>query len=116
MRIVVGFLFACHGAQKLFGMSGGMADHALSPLIVASGIIEFGGGILVMIGLFTNAAAFVSSGEMAVAYFMRHASNGFPPIVNKGELAIFYCFVFLYSASRGSGRFGVDALIKRRKG
>jgi putative oxidoreductase len=113
MRVVFGLLFACHGAQKLFGVLGGQSQLA-NPLLAAAGIIEFVGGGLVVLGLWAGCAAFVASGHMAVAYFMVHASGGFWPIVNKGELAALYCFAFLYIASRGSGRFSVEALAKRR--
>lgn len=109
MRVVVGLLFACHGAQKLFGVLGGQSQLS-NPMLVAAGVIEFLGGGLVALGLWAGYAAFVASGLMAVAYFMVHASNGFWPIVNKGELAVLYCFVFLYVASRGSGRLSVNAL------
>ena len=113
MRIVVGLLFACHGAQKLFGAFGGQRQLS-SPLMVTAGIIEFFGGGLVGLGLRAGDAAFVASGLMAVAYFMAHAPGGFWPIVNKGELAVLYCFVFLYIASRGSGRLSIDALARKR--
>lgn len=109
MRIVVGALFACHGAQKLFGAFGGQSQLG-NPLMVAGGVIEFVGGGLVALGLFAGYAAFLTSGMMAVAYFMAHAPGGFWPIVNRGELAVVYCFIFLYIASRGSGRLSVDAL------
>ncbi len=114
MRLVAGLLFASHGAQKLFGVFGGQSLPA-SPLVVSAGVIELIGGGLVALGLWTEYAAFVASGQMAVAYFMAHASGGFWPIVNKGELAVLYCFVFLYIASRGSGRLSVDALAKKRR-
>ena len=106
-RFVIGCLFACHGAQKLFGVFGG---HSVihNPLMLAAGIIEFGGGLLIAIGLLTSVAAFIASGEMAVAYFTMHARGGFWPIVNKGELAVVYCFIFLYIASHGAGRFAVQ--------
>jgi putative oxidoreductase len=107
LRIISGFMFSCHGAQKLFGAFGGQPQ-LHNPLMLAAGIIEFGGGILIILGLLTRFAAFVASGEMAVAYFMQHAKHGFFPIVNKGELAVLYCFVFLYIACHGSGQFGVD--------
>ncbi|HEU5181814.1 MAG TPA: DoxX family protein [Candidatus Polarisedimenticolia bacterium] len=113
MRLVVGFLFACHGAQKLFGALGGQ-QMLHPPLIATAGVIEFFGGVLVAIGLFAGWAAFLASGTMAVAYFMAHAPNGFWPIVNHGEPAVLYCFVFLYIASRGSGRLSVESLIKRK--
>jgi putative oxidoreductase len=114
MRLVIGVLFACHGAQKLFGAFGGQVMTS-NPLMLMAGIIEFLGGALVAIGLWTRFAAFIASGQMAVAYFMAHASGGFWPIVNKGELAVLYCFIFLYIASRGSGKLSVEALMKKPK-
>jgi putative oxidoreductase len=108
MRLVVGLLFACHGAQKLFGVLGGQAQLD-KPLPLAAGVIELGGGLLVALGLGAGYAAFVASGEMAFAYFMVHAPGGFWPIQNKGELAALYCFVFLYIAARGSGTWSIDA-------
>lgn len=107
LRVVSGFLFSCHGAQKLFGVLGG---HAMlhNPLMLAAGIIEFGGGILILLGLFTRVAAFIASGEMAVGYFKEHAKGGFFPIVNHGELAVVYCFLFLFIACHGAGKFGID--------
>ena len=114
MRIVVGLLFACHGAQKLFGLFGGIGASA-NRLITAAGVIEFFGGALIALGLWAGYAAFITSGQMAVAYFMMHAPGGFWPIVNKGELSAFYCFVFLYIASRGSGSLSIEALIKKRR-
>ena len=113
MRLVVGLLFACHGAQKLFGVLGGQSQLA-NPTLLAAGIIEFVGGGLIALGLWAGYAAFVASGEMAVAYFTAHAPGGFWPIVNKGELAVLYCFVFLYVASRGSGPLSVDALTRKK--
>ena len=113
MRVVVGLLFACHGAQKLFGLLGGKQQLS-NPMMLAAGVIEFGSGLLVALGLWAGYAAFIASGEMAVGYFMAHASRGFFPIVNKGELAVLYAFVFLYIASRGSGILSVDALIGKK--
>jgi len=113
-RFVVGILFACHGAQKLFGAFG-MPAMTSNPMMLAAGIVEFGGGLLVAIGLLTSWAAFLASGEMAVAYFMAHAHGSFWPIVNKGELAVVYCFVFLYIAARGSGAYSADAMMHRRR-
>jgi len=113
MRLTVGLLFACHGAQKLFGVLGGERQVS-NPMLLTAGIIEFAGGGLVAIGLWAGYAAFVASGLMAVAYFMVHAPGGFWPIVNKGELAVLYCFVFLYIAARGSGNLSVDAVARRR--
>jgi putative oxidoreductase len=113
MRIVSGVLFACHGAQKLFGVLGGQKQEA--PLMLAAGVIEFVGGIMIAVGLLTSIAAFIASGEMAFAYFKQHAPGGFWPIVNRGELAVLYCFVFLYIASRGSGILSIDALLGKAR-
>jgi putative oxidoreductase len=107
MRIVIGVLFACHGAQKLFGVLGGETVTLFS-LRGLAGIIEFVGGLLIGVGFFTSYAAFMASGEMAFAYFMAHAPRSFWPIQNGGELAVIYCFIFLYIASRGVGAWGID--------
>ena len=107
MRVVVGLLFACHGAQKLFGVLGGQSE-INDPEGLVAGIIEFGGGLFVAVGLFTRVAAFIASGEMAVAYFKAHAAHGFWPILNHGELAVLYAFVFLFIASFGAGRWSID--------
>jgi putative oxidoreductase len=111
LRIVAGLMFAAHGAQKLFGVLGG--KRAAEPLMMLAGVIEFGAGLLIMIGLFTGIAAFIASGEMAAAYFMVHAGQGFWPIINKGELAALYCFLFLSIAAHGAGRWSVDGLKRR---
>jgi putative oxidoreductase len=115
LRVIAGLLFACHGAQKLFGVLGGESQLG-NPMLLTAGIIEFGGGLLIAVGLFTGYAAFLSSGLMAAAYFMVHAPNGFWPIVNKGELAVLYCFVFLYMATRGSGEWSIEALLGKKGG
>lgn len=112
MRIVVGVLYLCHGGQKLFGWFG--AEKAAEPLMVAAGVIEFVGGLLIASGLFASIAAFIASGEMAAAYFMVHAPHAFWPIVNHGELPAIYSFVFLYIAAHGSGRCSLDAMRHRR--
>ena len=112
MRFVVAVLYACHGAQKLFGVLGGHPAPRGS-LLFAAGVIEIVAGPLIAIGLFTRWAAFVASGEMAVAYFKQHAPRAFWPIVNKGELAVAFAFVFLFVAARGSGRFGLDRALRR---
>jgi putative oxidoreductase len=114
MRVMVGLLFACHGAQKLFGAFGATPASG-DMLMLVGGVIEFGGGILVAIGLWAGPAAFISSGEMAVAYFKAHASGGFWPVVNHGELALLYCFLFLYIAAHGSGACSVEQLLVRRR-
>jgi putative oxidoreductase len=112
VRIVAGLLFACHGAQKLFGVMGGIdgrgATAPLMSMFGVAGIIELVGGLLIAVGLLTGWSAFVASGEMAGAYFMAHAPRGFWPIQNTGELAVLYCFVFLYIASRGAGVWSVE--------
>jgi len=113
LRVVAGLLFACHGAQKLFGALGGTAMTS-NPMMLVAGIIEFGGGLLIALGFLTSWAAFLASGQMAVAYFMVHAKGGFWPIINKGELAVVYCFLFLYIAARGAGPYSVDAIIRKR--
>jgi putative oxidoreductase len=112
MRLVAGALFACHGAQKLFGVLGGQAQLA-NPKMLTAGVIEFFGGLLVALGLGAAYAAFVASGEMAVAYFQAHAPGGFWPIQNRGELAVLYCFVFLYVAARGDGTVSLARAIRR---
>lgn len=112
MRIVVGLLFASHGAQKLFGVFGGVDGRGGTPPLMskfgAAGVIEVVAGLLIVFGLFAGYAAFIASGEMAVAYFTAHAPRGFWPLVNGGEAAVLYCFVFLYVASRGSGVWSID--------
>jgi putative oxidoreductase len=111
-RLVAGLLFACHGAQKLFGVLGGKGMTS-DPMMLVAGVIELLGGLLIAAGLFARWAAFLASGLMAVAYFKAHAPYGFWPIMNKGELSVLYCFAFLYVAARGAGRYGVDALRRR---
>jgi putative oxidoreductase len=106
LRIVAGLLFAQHGAQKLFGAFGG-EQVELATLMGLAGVIEFFGGLLIAAGIFTRWAAFIASGQMAAAYFMAHAQQGFYPIVNGGELAALYCFLFLYIAARGGGRLAL---------
>jgi len=108
MRVVVGFLFACHGAQKILGLFGGAPPEAPPFVVWGAGTIELVGGLLVAIGLFTSWAAFVCSGTMAAAYFLAHQKHGLLPIQNQGELAALYAFVFLYIAARGSGRYAVQ--------
>lgn len=113
MRVVVGLLFAVHGAQKLFGVLGGKVMTG-NPLMLTAGIIEFVGGLLIAVGLLTRIAAFLASGEMAVAYFKVHAPQGFWPIQNQGELAVVYCFVFLFIAAYGGGIYSLDQALRRR--
>jgi putative oxidoreductase len=118
MRIVVGFLFMEHGLQKIFGLLGGSGGHGATAHFISwvwvAGILEVVGGLLILIGLFTTPVAFVLCGEMAVAYFWAHAPHGFWPLVNHGELAVLYCFVFLFLAVAGGGPASADHLIRRK--
>ena len=115
MRIVGGFLFACHGLQKMFGLMGG-TQRGLMSLMGLAGLIELVGGLLIMVGFLTGIAAFISSGQMAVAYFMAHQFRagedgmmlGWWPIENRGELAVLYCFLFLFIAMVGAGKWSLD--------
>jgi putative oxidoreductase len=118
MRILTGTMFACHGAQKLFGAFGGMPPGVPAWIQYGGGSIEFFGGLLIAIGLFTRPAAFLASGMMAVAYFYGHARTGpFPmgffPTVNQGEPAVVYCWLFLYIWAAGPGAFALDNLFRR---
>jgi putative oxidoreductase len=108
LRIIAGFLFFFHGAQKLFGFPLPVPE-APAFIIYGAGGIELVGGILVMIGFYTRWAAFVCSGQMAVAYWMAHGTQALFPIANQGELAVLYCFVFLCISARGAGVWGIDA-------
>jgi putative oxidoreductase len=118
LRIVAGFLFSLHGFQKLFGAFGGMGGRGAKAeffsLVWAAGFLETVGGLMILIGLATRPTAFVLSGQMAVAYFMTHASRGFWPILNGGELAALYCFLFLWFAAAGAGPWSVDRLLGRK--
>jgi putative oxidoreductase len=115
LRIVAGLLFFQHGLPKLFGYPGTSAAAEPFTQFWFAGIIEVFGGLAIALGLFTSAVAFITSGEMAVAYFQAHAPRGFWPVVNGGELAVIFCFVFLYLAATGSGRWSVDALWRVRR-
>ncbi|HYJ45418.1 MAG TPA: DoxX family protein [Pyrinomonadaceae bacterium] len=141
LRIVVAFLFIAHGSQKLFGypsappppqpqpqqsaqpagppppqpQTAPAAAPKLPPLMMVAGVLETFGGLLVLLGLFTRPIAFILSGEMAVAYFMQHAPNSFWPLLNKGEAAVLFCFIFLYLAVAGGGLWSLDSLLKRNK-
>jgi putative oxidoreductase len=117
LRIVVGFLFLTHGSAKLLGMPHiAMFDGLqLFSLMGVAGILELVGGAMIVLGLFTRPVAFLLSGEMAVGYFMAHAPQGLLPIVNQGEAAVLYCFVFFYLFVAGAGAYSVDAAIAARK-
>ena len=108
LRFVTGFLFLWHGMQKVFGFPGQMPPGVPAFIIWVAGPIELVGGVLVMIGLFTRWAAFVSSGQMAFAYWMAHGTKAFLPFLNGGEPAVLYCFVFLFISARGPGIWSVD--------
>ncbi|MBU8872590.1 DoxX family protein [Reyranella sp. MMS21-HV4-11] len=115
LRIMTGLLFLQHGTAKLLKIPviPMFANLSLTSLPGIAGILELVGGVLIILGLFTRSVAFVLSGLMAVAYFMAHAPRGFYPILNAGELAILFCFVFLYLAAAGPGPWSIDAA--RRK-
>ena len=115
LRIIVGLLFIEHGASKLFGFpSGGETGTVdLFSLIGLSGVLELIGGVLLTLGLFTHIIAFILSGEMAFAYFIAHAPHSFFPLINRGEPAVFYCFMFLYMAAAGPGPWSIDAARRR---
>jgi putative oxidoreductase len=112
LRIVAGFLFACHGAQKLFGALGGQ-QMPLGSLMGVAGIIELVGGILIAVGFLTSCAAFVASGEMAFAYFMQHFPKAPLPVNNNGDAAVLFCFLFLYMAAHGAGTWSIASALKK---
>ncbi len=111
LRIVVGFLFCCHGLQKIFGLFGGAPAEMPLGLLWTAGLIELVAGALVALGAYTRPAAFLASGLMAVAYLMAHQAQGLLPIVNRGELAVLYAWAFLYIATRGDGIWSVGAIV-----
>jgi putative oxidoreductase len=106
-RILIGINFATHGAQKLLGVFGGAPAQMPAALLYPAGVVELVCGALVAVGLFAAPAAFIASGQMAIGYFLAHASRGFWPIENQGELAIAYCWFFLYIAAKGPGALSV---------
>ena len=117
VRFILGFLITAHGTQKLLGFPVPSANGTV-PLLSFMGFggaLEMVGGILLMLGIFTRATSIILSGEMAVAYFMAHAPQGFWPIVNKGEPAVLYCFAFFYLAAAGGGPLSLDAILQDRK-
>jgi putative oxidoreductase len=121
LRFVAGMLFFIHGTQKLFGFpsdpAGAGAAHGtvhLMSLFGLAGCIETFGGALICLGLFTQVAAFVASGEMMVAYFKVHNPRSIFPILNRGEVVVLFCFVFFYVAFAGGGPYSLDAILRKR--
>lgn len=118
LRIVAGFTFLLHGLQKWFGFFGGVGGHgahaAIGSMLWTAGVIETVGGMLIILGLFTRCVAFVLCGEMAVAYFKQHAPHSFWPIRNGGELAVLYCFIYLYLITAGPGPISLDRVFRNR--
>jgi putative oxidoreductase len=118
LRIFAGFTFLLHGLQKAFGWFGGMGGHGaaahLNSLLGVAGVLETAGGLLIILGLFTRPVAFVLAGEMAVAYWKQHAPRGLYPLLNGGELAVLYCFIFLLLCTAGAGPLSLDRVIRKR--
>ncbi len=115
LRIITGFLIAPHGAQKLFGVLGKEPVDSILSLSGVAGVLEFFGGIAIILGIFTRQVSFVLSGLMAAAYWMAHGPEAFWPIVNQGELAAFYCFVFLFLSVHGGGEYSIEGWLVRRR-
>jgi putative oxidoreductase len=119
LRIVAGFLFLCHGAQKILGLLGGRDGEGATVELLSragvAGIIELVGGLAIMLGIATSWAAFLASGLMAFAYFIAHQPKGSLPILNRGELAALYSFLFLFVACKGSGIWSLDTLLRKQK-
>ncbi len=120
LRIVAGLLFMQHGLQKLAGWFGGAGGPGQTVELMSrmglAGMLELVGGLLIALGLFTRVVAFITSGEMAVAYFTAHHPNGFFPIENRGEAAVLFCFIFLFLVAAGPGPWSLDALLRRGSG
>ena len=111
LRVVAGAMFAMHGAGKLFGES----SVEVASLLWVAGVLEFVGGLLVAVGLWTRPVAFLISGQMAVAYFKAHAPRGFSPLENGGELAVLYCFLWLFLFANGAGQYSLDGWLACRR-
>jgi putative oxidoreductase len=118
LRIVAGFTFSLHGFQKLFGLFGGLGGHGATAAAFSkmwfAGALECFGGLLILVGLYTMPVAFVLCGEMAVAYFTSHAPRGLWPILNGGELAVLYCFIFLFLMVSGAGPWSIDRIVRKK--
>jgi len=115
LRIVAGLMFLIHGSGKLLNIPPSDMHPPIKSLAGIAGVIELVCGALIVIGLLARFAAFIASGEMAVAYFKSHAPGGFWPIQNKGEAAVFYCFLFLFIAAHGAGPYSIDAVLRRNQ-
>ncbi|MBB3945522.1 putative oxidoreductase [Rhizobium skierniewicense] len=113
LRIITALLFIEHGTQKLFGFPASTMEGSLPPMLLVAALLETIGGLLILIGLFTRPVAFVLSGLMAFAYFMAHAPKSFFPVLNGGDAAILFCFVFLYLVTAGPGALSVDSARRR---
>ncbi len=111
LRIVAAFTYMAHGTQKLFGFPGGVTHVEYISLYGLAGVIETAGGLFLLLGLFTRPVAFITAGEMAVAYFLVHFRQGAWPLLNHGELAVLYCFLFLYIAVVGAGPWSLDRVL-----
>jgi putative oxidoreductase len=114
MRFVTGLLFACHGSQKLLNWPPGNMHPPIASLPGLSGVIELVCGLLIAVGFLTGIAAFIASGEMAVAYFMAHFPHGPIPLLNQGELAAVYCFLWLYVGAHGAGIWSIDNAMRKK--
>ena len=112
LRIVAALLFIAHGTSKLFGWPSAAMQPPLMSIFGLAAILEVAGGLLLLVGLFTRPVAFILSGEMAFAYFMSHAPRNFFPLLNGGDAAILYCFVFLYLAFAGGGAWSLDRMLR----
>ncbi|PYS92557.1 MAG: DoxX family protein [Acidobacteria bacterium] len=119
LRVVAGFLFLQTGGLVLFGWFGGMPGQPSPPPLMSQtgigGVLEFFGGIAIMLGLFTRPVAFILSGMMAVAYWQFHAPQGGWPVQNQGMPAVLFCFIFLYMAAQGAGNWSLDALVRHKR-
>lgn len=116
LRITAAYMYFWHGTAKFFGYPTTMGHVELLSLMGAAGVLEIGGGLLLMLGLFTRPVAFLLSGQMAVAYFMAHSQPSmWMPLLNKGESAALFCFIFLYLAAAGGGAPSLDGLLRRKR-
>jgi putative oxidoreductase len=117
LRIMAAFTFSLHGWQKFFGMFGALNGFKppLASLMGVAGVLETVGGALILVGLFTRPVAFLLAGEMAVGYFLVHAPRGFWPLLNGGEITVFYCFFFIWLCTAGPGPISLDWMLRKRQ-